>query len=51
VWHEGKKLMEYPVTIQVDQTTQAEIKVNSSTFAQATPVGQVKTVVLSAIGN
>jgi hypothetical protein len=51
VYHEGKKLMDYPVTIQVDQTTPVEIKVNASTFAQAAPIGPVKTVVLSAIGN
>jgi hypothetical protein len=51
VYHEGKKLMDYPVTIQVDQSTPVEIKVNSSTFAQAAPAGPVKTVVLSAIGN
>jgi hypothetical protein len=51
VYHEGNKLMDYPVTIQVDQTTPVEIKVNSSTFAQAAPIGPVKTVVLSAIGN
>jgi hypothetical protein len=51
VYHEGKKLMEYPVTIQVDQTTPVEIKVTSTTFAQASPTGPVKTVVLSAIGN
>jgi len=46
VWHEGSKLMDYNVTIEPDQTTPAEIKLTSATFARREP-GKSKTVVLS----
>jgi hypothetical protein len=51
VWHEGPKLADYPVTIEVDQTATGEIKVPSTTFAQAAPARGLKTVVISVAGN
>jgi plastocyanin len=51
VWHEGRKLADHPVTIEVDQTATGEIKVPSTTFAQAAPARGLKTVVISVAGN
>jgi hypothetical protein len=47
VWHEGKKLGDYTVEVQPDQTTPLDITIPSASLAQAADPNATKAVVLS----
>jgi plastocyanin len=47
VWHESKRLQEYPVTITAGQTSEAQIKVPAASLATLVLREDIKTVVVS----
>ncbi len=47
VWHEGKRLQEYPVTITAGQAAEAQIKVPAASLATLVPREDIRTVVVS----
>lgn len=49
IWHEGRKLMDYPVDINPDQTTTVEIPIQGDALLGRVDMNQLKTVVFSAL--
>ena len=47
VWHEGRKIGDYSVEVQPDQTTPLDVTIESSSLAQLRPAQPPKSVVLS----
>ena len=49
IWHEGRKLMDYPVTINPNETTTVEIPIQGDALLGRVDMNQLKTVVFSAL--